>query len=88
MHRLVMTWGLLMALTLLAGLAARVSGTARPGTLGLVALAVVTCLKARLILARYLRLDVTPALLSGFTAAVVIVVGLVTLSFVVPLARM
>lgn len=72
-----------MALTLMTGLSAGVAGTSPPGTAGTLALAVVTIAKARLILARYLRLRVAPGFLAGFTAAVFAVMAIVTLTFVV-----
>lgn len=82
---LVKTWLALMGLTVLAGLFANAGGEARPDAWALVALAAVTALKARLILARYLHLDRVPAFLSGFTAAVMIVVAVVTVTFIVDL---
>lgn len=84
-RRLVLTWGMLMVLTTLAGVAAGVSGKARPGSLALVALAVIIVAKSRLILARYLRLEQAPGVLAGFTAAVATVMAIVTLVFVVDL---
>jgi hypothetical protein len=79
-RRLIATWLVLLALIALAGLFARVDTLARPGALGLAALAVVTVAKARLVLSRYLRLEVAPDFLFGFTAALAAIVGLVTLS--------
>lgn len=80
---LVLTWAVLMALTAFAGLAAGVTAREPPGAAGLTLLAVVTALKARLILSRYLRLGEAPAFLAAMTAAVVVVLAIVTLSFVV-----
>lgn len=80
-RRLLVTWALLMALTTLAGVAAGVSGDARPGALALVVLAIVVVAKCRLILARYLRLEQAPSFLAGFTAAVAVVMAIVTFVF-------
>lgn len=77
--RLVLTWAVLMGLTFLTGLAG-VGGASRLGVLWLGVLAMVTVVKARLILARYLRLEVAPSFLSGFTTSVVAVVAVVGLS--------
>ncbi len=79
---LVMTWGLLMGLTALAGTAAGVAGDGKPGALALMALAVIIIAKARLILSRYLRLGQAPSALAGFTAVVAAVMVIVTLVFV------
>jgi hypothetical protein len=79
-RRLIATWLVLLALIALAGLFARVDTTALPGALGLAALAVVTVAKARLVLSRYLHLEIAPDFLFGFTAAVAAIVGIVTLS--------
>lgn len=84
-RRLLITWALLMGLTTLAGVAAGVSGDARPGALALAALAVVVVAKCRLILARYLRLEQAPGFLGGFTAAVAMVMAIVTFVFAVNL---
>ena len=79
---LYLAWALLMGLTLLTGLAG-VGGAEHLGPLWLAVLAVVTVFKARVILARYLRLAAAPSFLGGFTAAVVAVVLLVSLSVMV-----
>ncbi len=78
-RRLLLTWAMLMGLTFLTGLAG-VGGADRLGVLWLAVLAVVTVVKARLILARYLRLEVAPSFLGGFTASVVAVVALIAVS--------
>jgi len=81
-RRLLVTWGLLMGLTGLAGFCAAVGGTSRPGAVWLFVLAVVTVVKARLILSRYLRLEAAPSYRAGFTAAVASVIAIVTLTFI------
>lgn len=86
MRRLVTSWLWLMALTALAGLFAGLSQAGQPSRLALAALGVVIVAKARLILARYLRLDGVPGVLTGFTMAVAAVMGIVTLTFLVDLA--
>ena len=72
-----------MALTVLTGLAAGVSGPSRPGHPALLVLAAVTVAKARLILSRYLRLSEVPAFLKGFTASVAVTTVIVAISFIV-----
>lgn len=84
-RRLTITWAMLMGLTAFAGIAAGVSGSERPTALALLALAAIIVAKCRLILANYLRLAQAPAILAGFTAAVAIVMTVVTLVFVVDL---
>ena len=79
-RRLVLTWGILMGLTVVTGLASSMLGLHSLGALWLAVLAVVTVAKSRLILARYLRLEQAPSFLGGFTAAVVVVMLLVTVS--------
>lgn len=81
-QRLILTWGLLMGLTTVTGLAG-VGGGEKLGALWLAVLAVVTVVKARLILARYLRLERAPSFLGGFTTAVVATVAIIALSFMV-----
>ena len=79
-RRLLLTWAVLMGLTFLTGLAG-VGGAERIGALWLAVLAVVTVVKARLILARYLRLEQAPGFLGGFTTSIVVVVAVVGFSF-------
>lgn len=79
-RRLLLTWALLMGLTFLTGLAG-VGGAERIGWLWLSVLGGVTVVKARLILARYLRLEQAPGFLGGFTTSIVVVVAVVGLSF-------
>lgn len=81
-RRLITTWGLLMGLTVLTGLAG-VGGGERIGAAWLAVLAAVTIVKARLILARYLRLERAPSFLGGFTTAVVATVAIIAVSFMV-----
>lgn len=79
----VQTWLALMALTVLTGIAAGVSGPVPPGHPALLMLAAVTIAKARLILSRYLRLSDAPAYLRGFTAGVALTVLIVVITFIV-----
>ena len=78
---LLLTWAALIGLTVLTGLAG-VGGAEGLGPLWLGVLAVVTVFKARLILARYLRLAQAPSFLSGFTTSVVVVIAVTTLGVV------
>jgi len=82
---LVASWLWLMALTVLAGIFAGLPQAGQPSRLALAALGVVIVAKARLILARYLRLEGVPGVLTGFTIAVAAVMGIVTLTFLVDL---
>ena len=82
-RRLILTWALLMGLTVVTGIAGGVMDTARLGALWLPVLALVTVIKGRLILARYLRLERAPGFLGGFTTAIAAAVVLVTVSFMV-----
>jgi hypothetical protein len=84
-RRLVASWLWLMALTVLAGVFAGLSQAGQPSRPALAALGVVIVAKARLILARYLRLEGVPGVLAGFTMAVAAVMGIVTLTFLVDL---
>ncbi|MCE1237195.1 MAG: hypothetical protein LWW93_12665 [Hyphomicrobiales bacterium] len=79
-RRLVLTWTLLMGLTFVTGLASAMLDAHRLGALWLAVLALVTIVKGRLILARYLRLEQAPGFLGGFTASIVVVMMVVTLS--------
>ncbi len=82
---LALTWLTLIALTALSGFAAQVTGEARLGTYGLVALSALVIAKARLILAYYLRLGAAPSFLAGFTVAIAAVMGAATVLMLVPL---
>ncbi|MER2605991.1 MAG: cytochrome C oxidase subunit IV family protein [Siculibacillus sp.] len=82
-RRLILTWALLMGLTVATGFAGGVGGAQHLGALWIAVLAVVTVVKARLIFARYLRLEQAPAFLGGFTSAIVVTVALVAVSFMV-----
>lgn len=81
---LMLVWLSLMALTLLTGVSARVGDAAHPGAMGLVLLAGVTIVKARLILNHYLRLNLAPSFSTGLTVAFAAVLALVTASFLIP----
>ena len=76
---LLRAWALLMGLTLLTGTAG-VGGGEQLGSIWLAVLALVTILKARIILARYLGLAGAPSYLAGFTTAIVAVIALIALS--------
>lgn len=82
-RRLLTTWLALMVLMGMAGFIADVSqhGTLSPAAL--IALAAVTAVKARLVLAQYLQLRSAPAFLNGLTVAAVAVLAIVTVTFVV-----
>lgn len=80
---LLLAWLLLMALTAVAGFVANAGGHEAPGFLAMVALGVVVVAKSRTILVRYLRLDLKPAFLTAFTAAVVVIVSIAVLALVV-----
>lgn len=82
-RRLLLTWALLMGLTILTGLAGGAVGADKLGAAWMAVLGIVTVVKGRLILARYLRLEQAPGFLGGFTAAVVVTMAVVTLSFMV-----
>ena len=79
-RRLVVTWALLMGLILVVGLAGGALETHGGSAPWLAVLGGATVFKARLILARYLRLAEMPAALSGFVASVFAVVALVAVS--------
>lgn len=80
--RLFLTWAMLMGLTFAAGLVNAGLETGRYGALLVLALGLATIAKARLILARYLRLETAPSWLSGFTVPIVAVVAIVGLSVI------
>ena len=81
-RRLVVTWALLMGLTILTGIAG-VGGAEALGAAWIAVLVVVSIFKGRLILARYLHLERAPSFLGGFTASVVAMMAIVGVSFMV-----
>jgi hypothetical protein len=82
-RRLVLTWVVLMGLTTALGFAGDVLHASRLGIAFLAVIGVVTLVKARLVLARYLRLELAPGFLSGFTGALSVTVAVIVLSFAV-----
>ena len=89
-RRLILTWGLLMGLTLALAVSGDVVHPTRLGIAWLAVIGVVAVVKARLVLARYLRLEVAPGFLSGFTGALAVTVAVIVVSFAVihqPLMR-
>lgn len=80
-RRLLLTWGILMGLTLALGVSGDVAHPTRLGAIWLAVIGVVTVTKARLVLARYLRLEVAPGFLSGFTGALASTVAVIVVSF-------
>ena len=80
-RHLLLTWIVLMGLTLTLGVAGDVAHASRLGAAWLAVIGVVTVVKARLVLARYLRLEVAPSFLSGFTGALAATVALIVVSF-------
>lgn len=82
-RRLVLTWAVLMGLTTALGFAGDVLHASRLGVAFLAVIGIVTLVKARLVLARYLRLETAPGFLSGFTGALAVTVAVIVLSFAV-----
>ena len=80
-RRLLLTWAVLMGLTLTLGLTGDVVHPTRLSAIWLAVIGVVTVTKARLVLARYLRLETAPAFLSGFTGALAMTVAVIVVSF-------
>lgn len=82
----VLAWLALVALTVVSGSAADVSGRTHLGWLPLVLIASATAVKARLILQYYLRLDALPGLLAGLglSAAAILATVTASLLFVAP----
>lgn len=80
-RRLVLTWVALMGLTGALAVSGDVVHPTRLGPLWLAVIGLVTVTKARLVLARYLRLEVAPSFLSGFTGALVGTLAIVVVSF-------
>ncbi|MEZ5840950.1 MAG: cytochrome C oxidase subunit IV family protein [Hyphomicrobiales bacterium] len=75
MKALVVAWVLLMLLTIGTAVAGKVGADSHLGPVWLGALAVVTILKARMILTEYLGLYRAPGWRSGFTTTLVVLVG-------------
>ena len=89
-RHLIATWGILMGLTVALAVSGDVVHPTRLGALWLALIGVVALVKARLVLARYLRLEVAPGFLSGFTGVLAVTVTVIVLSFAVihePLVR-
>ncbi|WP_333822372.1 hypothetical protein [Pinisolibacter sp.] len=82
-RHLVLTWAVLMGLTTALGFAGDVLHASRLGVAFLAVIGVVTLVKARLVLARYLRLELAPGFLSGFTGSLAVTVAVIVLSFAV-----
>ena len=80
-RRLLLTWTILMGLTIALGVSGDVAHPTRLSAIWLAIIGVVTVTKARLVLARYLRLETAPSFLSGFTGALVMTVAVIVLSF-------
>ena len=80
-RRLLLTWGLLMVLTIALGVSGDVARPTRLSAVWLAVIGLVMLVKARLVLARYLRLEVAPAFLSGFTGALAMTVAVIVVSF-------
>lgn len=83
-HRHLLTvWLALMSLTLAIAVAADVTHASRLGPIWLVAIAVVTVIKTRLVLADYLGLRANRSALLGMTAAIAFTMTIVTAVFVI-----
>lgn len=82
-RRLILAWVILMGLTTLIGFAGDVAHASRLGALWLAVIGVVTVAKARLVLARYLRLEVAPSFLAGFAGTLGATVAVIVLSYAV-----
>ena len=80
-RRLILTWVILMGLTLALGVSGDVAHPSRLSGLWLAVIGLVMVVKARLVLARYLRLATAPSFLSGFTGALAATVSVIVLSF-------
>jgi len=80
-RRLLLTWALLMGLTISLGVSGDVVRPTRLSALWLAIIGVVMVIKARLVLARYLRLEIAPGFLSGFTGALATTVAVIVVSF-------
>ena len=76
---LIFAWVQLMALSVLLALAG--GGASLPGSVGIVVIAAVAAIKARIVLRSYLGLSRSPGALAGFFAAVVTVLAIVAVSF-------
>lgn len=71
---LLLTWLMLLALTAVVGVLA--AGNGSPGAISLLLLGLLIVAKARLIMTRYLRLELEPAFLAAFTATVVVILSI------------
>jgi hypothetical protein len=80
---LIFQWAALMALSLVLGFAGDVASLSRPGALGIVVIACVAAIKARIVLRSYLGLFRAPGALAGFSAAVFGLLALVAASFLI-----
>ncbi|WP_294532209.1 hypothetical protein [uncultured Rhodoblastus sp.] len=78
---LIFAWVQLMALSVLLALAG--GGASLPGSVGIVVIAAVAAIKARIVLRSYLGLSRAPGALAGFFAAVVTVLAVVAISFLI-----
>lgn len=80
---LLITWGLLCALTVVTMVAGQARAHAPLGWIGMTTVLVIAALKGRLILRQYLNLRVAPEWSAGFTAAVVVLCAAVLALFVI-----
>ena len=78
---LIFAWAQLMALSVLLALAG--GGASLPGSVGIVIIAGVATIKARIVLRSYLGLSRVPGGLAGFFGAVFAVLALVSVSFLI-----
>jgi heme/copper-type cytochrome/quinol oxidase subunit 4 len=78
---LIFAWVQLMALS--AALALAGGGASPPGSVGIVIIAAVAAIKARIVLRSYLGLSRAPGALAGFFAAVFTVLAIVAVSFLI-----
>jgi hypothetical protein len=74
-------WAQLMALSLALALAG--GGPSPPGIVGILVIACVAAIKARIVLRSYLGLGRAPGALAGFFSAIVAVLTLVVASFLI-----
>lgn len=81
-RRLITAWLVLMALTAVMTLAADVRHASRLGGIALIVTAAVATIKSRLVLGAYLGLRSNRGVLDGITAAIVVILMVVSASFV------
>ena len=76
-------WAQLMALSLALALALAGGGRSPPGIVGILVIAGVAAIKARIVLRSYLGLARAPGALAGFFCVIVTVLALVAASFLI-----